>query len=117
MDAHQVPGVEVLVRDLSEQRPGIASEVRARRAERDRAAVFERAVGTILQEKRIVAIRRAPEQRPPGGRAARYCPRAPSYRTAPRRGAANTRRGAVRRPLRSASRGAAPPAGASPPGR
>ena len=62
MDAHQVPRVEVLVRGLRQQRAGIARERRARRAERDRAAVLERALGPVLEEKRIVAIGCAPEQ-------------------------------------------------------
>ena len=52
-----------LVRRLHQKRMRVAPKVFARRTDRDRVAMLERAVGAILKEECVVAIGRVTEQR------------------------------------------------------
>ena len=63
-DRHQVPGVHELVRCFLKERMGIARQVGALRAQRDRVAMLEAATeGPVLEQERVLSIGRPPEER------------------------------------------------------
>ena len=63
-DGHEVPGMHEFVRRFLDTRVGVARQLLTARTERHRVAMLEpAAVGAIRELKRVLAIRRAAEER------------------------------------------------------
>ena len=63
VQAHEVPGVKKLVRQLGQVSARVLREVTARHSDGDRGHVLERAPGPVLEEESVVRVGRLAENR------------------------------------------------------